>query len=706
MTALRHPDWHIFAEQRFRRRGAVGLVHQSFRGEACIVLDCRLTGQYLRLSQGARHLWDRLDGQRTGQDIWEEFMRDPATAPSQNDLVSWLLQLVSYGFVLSDHGLDPNTLTHRHDQRRGAALEQRAASPLAIKLRLFDPDPLVRAAWPLFRHLFTAWGAGAMAVVVLTAAVLAARNAEALLSGADAVLLSQSGLAGLALVYPAMKALHELAHCLTLYRYGGRVREFGVMLLVLFPVPYVDASETLALPDKRARMMVSAAGIVAELVIASVALFLWLLMEPGVERAVLFNIMVIGSVSTLLFNGNPLLKFDAYYVLADWLEMPNLATRAGDYLVEGFRTRILGLRPETASVPGEGPILATYGVLALGYRLVLTVTISLLVSGWFFVVGLALGLWSLVTGLVWPLLRTLGKGARSARDQNRMARAGLRGALALAVVLGALTLVPLPFAAHGTGRVVPQSGAQVVAGTSGLVDGPVLADAAPVARDATLMTLSDRATDARLAALRTTLSYLDEALLRSGLSPLDRRMMEREHDVAQSRLQELQTRAAQARIAAPVAGRLVWAKGAVPVHGSYVFRGQVLGHVAAPGTLEVVAALPAALSGLGQGRLHSLRVRLPDGTGMDLPILRDQVVDVGGVIPAELLTSAGGPVPENPENPGRALDAVWIVWAGQAVDLQAYAGQRVQARLDLGQASAAWQMSLYLQRLFLRALRL
>ncbi len=311
MTALRHPDWHVFAEQRFRRRGAIEVSHQDFRGEGMIVLSDKLTGQYLRLAAGARELWQALDGRRSAQDIWEDWMRRPATAPSQFDLVSWLMQLVQQGFVLSDHQLDPNTLSERQRRQRGAQIEQRAASPLAIRVRLFDPDPIVRWLWPVVGGLFTRLGGLAVLALLVTAAVLAGQNADVLLQGADAALVSQSGLIGLALVYPVMKAVHELAHCLALYRFGGRVHDCGVMLLVLFPVPYVDASESLALADKRARMLVSAAGILAELVMAAVALMLWLVIEPGIERALLFNVMVIGSVSTLLFNGNPLLKFAA-----------------------------------------------------------------------------------------------------------------------------------------------------------------------------------------------------------------------------------------------------------------------------------------------------------------------------------------------------------------------------------------------------------
>lgn len=706
MSALRHPDWHVFANQRFRRRGAVEVSHQDFRGEGFVVLSDKLTGQYLRLAEGARELWQALDGRRSAQDIWEDWMRRPETAPTQPDLVSWLLQLAQQGFILSDRQLDPRSLGERQKRQRAARIEQRAASPLAIRLRLFDPDPLVRAIWPLARLAFTRAGGVVVAAFLAVAAVIAGQNLDRLVQGADAALLSQSGLAGLALVYPVMKAVHELAHCLALYRFAGRVHDFGVMLLVMFPVPYVDASEALSLPDKRARMLVSAAGIIAELVMAAIALMLWLVIEPGLERAILFNVMVIGSVSTLLFNGNPLLKFDAYYVLADWLELPNLASRSSDWLADAFGRRVLGLRADFAPERGEGVILAAYGILSLGYRLVLTATIAFLVSGWFFVIGAALGIWALLSGLVWPLAKTAMKAWRAARAQARVLRAGARLVLFLSALSGVLFLVPLPFTAVGSGRIVPVPEARIVAGASGRVEDGLLPDGAAVRAGGTLMALSDPEGAARLASLNAALAYQDEALLRSGLTAAEREVLERDRRITAQMRDEAVRNVAAARIAAPVDGRLVWAGGAPPLAGSYVFRGQELGHIAAAGRMQAVMALPAALSGIARDRMRGLEGLLPDGTRLTLTPYRDQVVDVGGTVPPELMVAQGGSVAENPDAPGRVLETVWVIWAGAAGDLSAFSGMRADVRIDLGHATAVEQLYYYAQRLFLRVVRM
>jgi len=326
---LRHPDWYLISEQKFRQRGALDLSYQTFRGENFVVISDTLTGQYLRLSQRAEVLWHKLNGKRSIQSVFDELSESPGTATTQHEVVDWIMQLVAGGLLLSDHDLDPKSLSERSQKKRDKNLEMRAASPLSIKIPLFDPHWLIRVTYPLFAWIFTAFGGVVVAGTLLAGLVLAVMNADLLVDSTDGALLSQSGLIALALAYPVMKILHELAHGYAVHRFGGEVREFGIMLLIFFPVPYVEASEASAFPDKRARMLVGAAGILAELAIASISLILWLQMEPGFERAILFNFMIIGSISTVFFNGNPLLKFDAYFVLSDWLEMPNLAARAG-----------------------------------------------------------------------------------------------------------------------------------------------------------------------------------------------------------------------------------------------------------------------------------------------------------------------------------------------------------------------------------------
>ncbi|WP_321828697.1 peptidase M50 [Thalassovita sp.] len=705
MSSLRHPDWHLLGDQRFRRRAAIETSHQMFRGEAFVVLSDRITGHHLRLSERAQDLWRLFDGRLTMNEIWDRLMRRPAIAPSQGELVDWVMQLVGAGLILSDHALDPVLLSERGHKRRAQSIEQRLASPLAIKIKLGDPRWLVRLSYPLVRPLFSRFGGVLVLATFLLALTLALLNWGEVTAAADQTLLSQSGLLMLALAYPVMKLLHELSHCYALHRFGGQVREFGVMLLLFFPVPYVEASDASALPDKRARMLVGAAGILSEMLISSIALILWLQVEPGVERAVLFNFVLIGSVSTLLFNGNPLLKFDAYFVLSDWLEMPNLAKRAGEYLQDLYLSRVAGLRPELNLRPGEAGILGTYGILSLGYRLLLTLTIAYMISGWFFVFGVLLAIWAIGMSLIWPLAKLFRKGHRMAKAQNRTRSGWIRQALFLGGISAALTLVPLPFSAKGQGRIVPLPGAEITAATSGVIGRDLLVDGATAVAGQEVTRLQNPAQTARRQALEINLTALEDELSRSGADVAQRLRLEREREVALTALQQARVQEAALSIPAPLDGRISWQGGQPPPAGSYVYRGDRLGYVIAPEALQISAAFPAAFSGRITAEAQ-LVMLLPNGQEIRRPVDRARVVDIGQQVPPELLVSTGGPVPEQADRPGMALDSRLILWAAPEGDLSNWAGARVEARVDLGQASAFSQLLFHVERLFLRVTRL
>ena len=118
-------------------------------------------------------------------------------------------------------------------------------------------------------------------------------------------------------------------------------------------------------------MTVAAAGMAVELFVAALALFLWLNVESGRVSAIAYNVMLIGGVSTLLFNGNPLLRYDGYYVLADWIEIPNLAQRSTRYLGYLLQHYILGVDDAVSPVtaPGERAWFICYGIASFCYRL-------------------------------------------------------------------------------------------------------------------------------------------------------------------------------------------------------------------------------------------------------------------------------------------------------------------------------------------------
>src|SRR5262249_14668481 len=157
--------------------------------------------------------------------------------------------------------------------------------------------------------------------------------------------------------------------------WGGEVHELGIMLLILVPVPYVDASSSSAFREKWRRAVVGGAGIMVEAALASAAIIVWISVEPGLVRAVAFNVALIAGVSTLFFNGNPLLRFDGYYMLCDLIEIPNLGTRANKYffyLIERYVLRLSDAK-SPVSARGEEFWFFFYAVASYIYRMFIMV---------------------------------------------------------------------------------------------------------------------------------------------------------------------------------------------------------------------------------------------------------------------------------------------------------------------------------------------
>jgi putative peptide zinc metalloprotease protein len=240
---------------------------------------------------------------------------------------------------------------------------------------------------------------------------------------------------------------------------------------VLLPVPYVDASAATVFRSKYQRAVVGAAGVAVELFVAALAFYLWLLVEPGLLRAILFNVMLVAGVSSLLFNGNPLLRYDAYYVLADLIEIPNLASRSTRYWRHLLERYVLGVRdgdPFDGSA-GEKAWFAFYGFASTIYRILVTIVIALFIASRFFVIGVVLAIWAVLAMALVPLIRGIIHLANAPRLRKQRATAiaivvGLVGAVA-----GFLLFVPMPHHSHAEGVLWLPEQAIVRAGANGFV---------------------------------------------------------------------------------------------------------------------------------------------------------------------------------------------------------------------------------------------
>ena len=269
------------------------------------------------------------------------------------------------------------------------------------------------------------------------------------------------------LLYAAMfgaKVLHELGHGVACKRFGqkrnrsGEVHTVGVMLIAFIPIPYVDASSSWALRSKWQRAFIAAAGMYVELALAAVMLLIWINTDPASTlNQLAFNVIFIASVTTLLFNANPLIRFDGYYILSDLMEMPNLAQRSKDflyYLVKKYVYKVR--RPNNPSHGGaEKPVLVAYGILSFFYRIFITVTIVWFVMDKLFFIGAAMAIAALIGFVVVPVVKLI-KYLTTNPELSRTRTRSIAWSLATTAVLVALFgAVPIPEWKTAPGMVEP-----------------------------------------------------------------------------------------------------------------------------------------------------------------------------------------------------------------------------------------------------------
>ncbi len=707
--ALTSTSWYRVAALKPSIRRHAQFDRHEYRGQIWYVLRDPSNERSFRFTPAANFVIGLLDGHRTLQQVWELAERELGEhAPTQDELLRLLGQLHAADVLQSDVIPDTREVFQRGQRQRRAKWRQRFTNPLAIRFPLLDPERFLSATLPLVRPLFSWFGFFAWLLVVGAGAVLAGMHWSELTDNVVDRVLTFQNLLMLWAAYPLIKMVHEFGHGYAVKVWGGEVHEMGIILLVLAPIPYVEASSAAAFSDKHQRMIVGAIGIMVELLLAALALMIWLLVEPGLVRTFAFNVVLIGSISTLLFNGNPLLRFDGYYVLADTIEIPNLATRSKKYL--GYLVQRYLFKAEQASspvtAPGERAWFLIYGIASFVYRLFIVFVIVLFVSGKFFVLGLILAIWAVVVMVVYPSLKSLWFVFHSPVLQRTRARALVSTGCILGGMLGLLLLVPAPLWTRAEGVVWMPQQSLVRSEAEGFV--------------AELMTQpNDLVRKGQpLVRCEATLQQANVRLLQSRLEELDARYMQQEFanptraDVIRAEIESVRaelTRASE-RLAAlvilsPTDGVFI-VPNAEDLPGRFLRRGELVGYVLSPEDIAVRVVVDQEQIGLVREQTHRVDVRLADWTAepMRASISRFVPGAADRLPTAALATEGGGALALDPQDPAGLKTLQRVFQLDLAVPgLQAIEriGNRVYVRFDHGVEPLARQWYRSLRQLFL-----
>lgn len=315
-----------------RRRADLVCHEQHIGGSRYWHVKDPVALRYYQLSPEEYSVLMMLDGTMSLRDIRRKF--EVEFAPQRLSLPqvqSFLAMLHDSGLVISETPGQAEILVSRTRKARTHRFLKQFSNILAIRFRGFDPQGFLNWLVPHTSFLFRPWCVTLCVVLMLTSTVLAAVRMETLVSKLPHFheFFGATNLMLLAATLAVTKVLHELGHAVACRHFGGECHEMGVMLLVLTPCLYCNVSDAWMLPSRWQRIVISAAGIYVELFLAAVCLLMWWCTVPGAFNSLCLNVVFICSVSTLLFNGNPLLRYDGYYILADLVEIPNLRQQAG-----------------------------------------------------------------------------------------------------------------------------------------------------------------------------------------------------------------------------------------------------------------------------------------------------------------------------------------------------------------------------------------
>jgi putative peptide zinc metalloprotease protein len=418
--------------------------YEEADGETTKVLKEPTAERFFRLSEEEYRLLRKLDGRTSPEDAVSALEREGVSfTPEETRAI--IMRAGQYGLVL---GTAAGTSAYMKSAQDRLAKEKRArflANYYFASIPLINPDRFLDKTLWLFRLVCNRVTGACLAIAVPLAAYLLCLGWPRL-SAEYLFFFSPSGALCLWVVIVVTKLIHEFSHAYAAKSLGLRVPQMGVAFLLFLPCLFCNTTEAWRLADRRQRMVISAAGIIAEATLAVVSVFVWYFTKPGILNSVAFYVMTLSLVSTIIFNGNPLIKLDGYFILMDWLRIPNLAGKSSEHLKSLFMNKVLGISAveSPAGDPREYLIFSVYGVCAFVYRIFLYCGI---VSGIYYrfdkFLGIALAVPALAVFVVRPVIKGAFTLYQRRKELSPRPKAATLCALAvIAVLVGLFTPAP------------------------------------------------------------------------------------------------------------------------------------------------------------------------------------------------------------------------------------------------------------------------
>ncbi len=430
-------------ESRLRLKSGLHFAMQRSRHGNWYLIEDESRGTFFRVGPAEYTFISLLDGDTTlATAMARTCSLMGASALDENEAIQLCNWLVESGLAHTDASVSAKRIEDRQDQTSKQKTIQRL-NPISVRVPLWNPDKLVTCLTNLLGWMVS-WPFALLWIFTCTyAAVCVSMDWERLVYG-SAEIFTRNGLVWMAGTWIVLKVAHELAHAIVCKKFGGKTGDFGILFLLMIPLPYVDVTSSWRFSSKYRRILVSAGGMLAEIFIAAIAAIIWFHSGPGIVAFNASNVIFAASLHTLLFNANPLLKFDGYHILADWLEIPNMGTHGQRYVLGCFRKWFLGLAAEPIKYAGfHGTFIKVYGWAALVWRISLCLVLGLAAANMFHGVGLLIALMASVLWLGLPA-KKFAKYMIQGTDTEQPNRKRFSMVVGAILVVGSIGLAGLP----------------------------------------------------------------------------------------------------------------------------------------------------------------------------------------------------------------------------------------------------------------------
>ena len=472
-----------------------------YRGEPSWVCKDPVALKYYRLQAPQRWVLDHLDGNTNLEELKDGLTREfPTLLLTLADVEHLVTDLHEKGLVFTNRTGQGAFLLARHRKNRFSALKQKFMNIMYFKLPGWDPDRVLTAMTPYVAWVFRPWAVALYATIVVLSWGLLLIDFEEFRRRLPEfqTFFSWSNLFYLWITLGAAKVIHEFGHGISCKYYGSECHDMGMLLLVFSPCLYCDVSDSWTLKNKWQRIIIGGAGMYIEVFLSAVAIFTWYFTQPGMLHHLALNIFFVTTITTVIFNANPLLRFDGYYMLADLLEIPNMRQKAERMLRETFAWYCLGIETPADPFMPEGNrlwfILFTIASAIYRWFILLAITLFLytvLKPYGLETIGLMLGLYSVVMMFVIGVRNIYQIIAAPRIEPMSIPKTVTTSVIAISLLAGFL-MIPIPWHIVSTAYIEPHQVQHIYSAVPGTVTEILVQPGDFVSKGMPLMQLTNR----------------------------------------------------------------------------------------------------------------------------------------------------------------------------------------------------------------------